>query len=75
MAMVDGNGPCESAAGAASPKPRSATAGPLPRSPRTAVPHDARPGHESTRPTRPDEAFGGTVTRQKCRLMPAPSHF
>jgi hypothetical protein len=22
-----------------------------------------------------DEAFAGTVTRQKCRLMPAPSHF
>jgi hypothetical protein len=22
-----------------------------------------------------DEAFGGTVTRQKCRLMPAPDHF
>jgi hypothetical protein len=22
-----------------------------------------------------DEAFGGTVTRQKCRLMPAPVNF
>jgi hypothetical protein len=22
-----------------------------------------------------DEAFAGTVTRQKCRLIPAPDHF
>jgi len=41
------------------PKPRQAEAGLCVRA--------AEQGDEA------DEAFGGTVTRQKCRLMPAPS--